>query len=73
VDYATVNIRKPDSPVFKWSFSGHFLSPYFECFGRHFAFENRTIGPVFKWSAIFLPFENWTKHFLIVSLDRFWN
>jgi hypothetical protein len=26
----TVNIRKPDNPVFKWSFSGHFLSPAFE-------------------------------------------
>jgi hypothetical protein len=23
----TVNIQNPDRPVFKWSFSGHFLSP----------------------------------------------
>jgi hypothetical protein len=27
---------------FQQSFSGHFLSPVFECLGRHFAFKNRT-------------------------------
>ncbi len=27
---ATVNIRKPDRLVFKWSFLGHFLGPVFE-------------------------------------------
>jgi hypothetical protein len=26
----TVNIRKPDRPVFKWSFFGHFLRPDFD-------------------------------------------
>ncbi len=38
----TVTIRKPDRPDFEWSFSGRFLSLVFECFGGHFAFENRT-------------------------------
>jgi hypothetical protein len=33
--------------------------------------ENRTKSPVFKWSAIFLPFEIQTKVFLTSSLDRF--
>jgi hypothetical protein len=26
----TVNDRIPDNPVFKWSFSGNFLCPFFE-------------------------------------------
>jgi hypothetical protein len=31
----TVTIRKPDYPVFKWSFFGHILCPIFEW---HFVF-----------------------------------
>jgi hypothetical protein len=33
--YATsVNDRMPDDPVFKWSFSGHFLGPVYKCLGH---------------------------------------
>jgi hypothetical protein len=55
----TVNIQKPDDPVFEQSFSGHFLSPVFECKMAAKAFDNRTHLSGFR--------------MVITSLDRFAN
>jgi hypothetical protein len=38
----TVNDRKPDRPVFKWSFSERFLGLVFERSAILLTFENRT-------------------------------
>jgi hypothetical protein len=68
---STVNIRNLDRPVFEWSFFGHFLSPVFKCFGRHFAFKNRTNLPVFEcfrldWTVLYI-------YIYIKSIYILWN
>jgi hypothetical protein len=41
----TVNIWKPDRPVFKWSFFGHFFNPVLDGIGGHFVSKT---GPIVR-------------------------